>query len=81
MLGEMARTGIAVAQLPVGYYTPELKHKQLVRLKVEPELPDVEYFAIYRRAIGHALAGPVAKMAKEHCNFAASSTSRSWIRP
>ena len=25
-LGEMARTGIAVAQLPVGYYTPELKH-------------------------------------------------------
>jgi DNA-binding transcriptional LysR family regulator len=77
VLGEMARTGIAVAQLPVGYYTPELKHKQLVRLKVQPELPDVEYFAIYRRATGHALAGAVAKIAKAHCNFAATSTVRS----
>ncbi|MBS7776809.1 substrate-binding domain-containing protein [Acidovorax sp. CCYZU-2555] len=77
VLGEMARTGIAVAQLPVGYYTPELKRKQLVRLKVEPELPDVEYFAIYRRAIGHALAGAVANIAKEHCNFAATSTIQS----
>lgn len=49
----------------------------LVRLKVEPELPDVEYFAIYRRATGHALAGAVAKIAKAHCNFAATSTVRS----
>lgn len=71
VLGEMTRAGIAVAQLPVGYYTPDLQRKALVRLKVEPELPDVEYFAIYRRGIGHALAPAVAKMAKAHCDFSA----------
>jgi DNA-binding transcriptional LysR family regulator len=72
VLGEMTRAGIAVAQLPVGYYTPDLRRKALVRLKVEPELPDVEYFAIYRRATGHGLAAAVANMAKAHCDFAAT---------
>ena len=71
VLGQMARAGVAIAQLPVGYYTPELQRKELVRIHVTPELPDVEYFAIYRRGAGHALAPMVAKMAKQHCDFAA----------
>ncbi|MNW09407.1 hypothetical protein D3C71_2063950 [compost metagenome] len=65
----MTRAGVAVAQLPVGYYAPDLQRRELVRLHVAPELPDVEYFAIYRRGIGHPLAPTVAKTAQAHCDF------------
>lgn len=71
VLGQMVLAGVAVAQLPVGYYTPELRRKELVRLQVTPDLPDVEYFAIFRRGVGHGLAPLVAKMAQHHFDFSA----------
>lgn len=74
VLGQMTLAGVAIAQLPVGYYTPELQRKKLVRIHVTPDLPDVEYFAIYRRGVGHALAPLLATMAKQHCDFSSQVT-------
>lgn len=76
VLGQMALAGIAIAQLPVGYYSPELRSKQLVMVHVGPELPDVEYFAIYRAGIGHSLAPRVAEMARKHCEFSLRAAKR-----
>jgi DNA-binding transcriptional LysR family regulator len=75
VLGQMACAGVAIAQLPVGYYTPQLRRKELARIRVTPELPDLEYFAIFRKGGAHALAPIVAKMAQQHCNFATQATA------
>jgi DNA-binding transcriptional LysR family regulator len=70
-LGELTRAGVIVAQLPVGTYSEQLRRKELARIHVTPELPDVQYFAVYRRATAHRLAGQIAVIAKEVCNFSA----------
>lgn len=75
VLGQMTCAGVAIAQLPVGFYTPALRRKELVRVRVTPDLPDVEYFAIYRRQTAHRLAPQVAKMARRACDFKARATA------
>lgn len=69
VLGELTRVGAIVAQLPTGIYSEQLRKKELVRVLVTPELPDVQYFAVYRRATSHRLAEPIAAIAKDLCDF------------
>jgi DNA-binding transcriptional LysR family regulator len=69
VLGELTRAGVVVAQLPVGVYADSLRRKELVRIRVTPELPDVQYFAVYRRATAHRLAAHIAALAQETCDF------------
>lgn len=71
VLGELTRAGVIVAQLPVGIYSEQLRRKELVRIQVTPELPDVQYFAVYRRATAHRLASQIAVIAQDTCNFSA----------
>lgn len=68
-LGELVRQGVIVAQLPVGFYAPALRRKEMVRIQVTPDLPDVQYFAVYRRGSAHLLAARIAKQAQACCNF------------
>lgn len=70
-IGELTQAGVVVSQLPVGYYAEQLKKKKLVRLEVAPELPDVQYFAVYRKATAHSLAPEVARLAQKSCDFSA----------
>lgn len=69
VLGRMAIEGIAIAHLPVSFYSNELRSKVLTRIRVEPALPSADYFAIFRRNSGSVLASEVARAAAKHCNF------------
>lgn len=69
VLGQLTLSGLTVAQLPVGVFSAELKRKKLVRISVTPELPDVQYFAVYRRTTAHHLAPKVAALAQSCCDF------------
>lgn len=69
VLGQLTLAGVTVAQLPVGVFSEELKKKKLVKLAVTPELPDVQYFAVYRRSTAHHLAPMVAALAQSCCDF------------
>lgn len=69
VLGDLTRAGVVVAQLPVGYYSESLRRKELVRIDVAPELPDVQYFAVYRRGNAHKLASRIARLSQEVCDF------------
>lgn len=69
--GEMVLAGLGVAQLPAGFYGDALKAGRLVRVRTTPELPNVRYFAVYRRTSAHALAATLARLAKKHCDFSA----------
>jgi DNA-binding transcriptional LysR family regulator len=69
VLGQLTLAGVTVAQLPVGVFSEALKKKKLVKLAVTPELPDVQYFAVYRRSTAHHLAPKVAALAQSCCDF------------
>ena len=71
VLGEMVLAGLGVAQLPVQFYAGALKAGHLVRVRTSPVLPNVRYFAVYRRTPAHTLAPQLAKLAKKHCDFSA----------
>lgn len=73
VLGDLTRVGVIVAQLPIGIYSEQLRRKDLVRIQVTPDLPDVQYFAVYRRATAHRLAEPIAEIAQSLCDFSARS--------
>jgi DNA-binding transcriptional LysR family regulator len=65
------QAGIGIGQLPVQYYAEGLRSGRLVKLRVTPALPNVKYFAVYRRSPAHKLAPALAKLAKAECNFGA----------
>lgn len=71
ILAELARAGNVVAQLPIAIFADKLKRKELAKIDVTPELPDVQYFAVYRKATAHRLAGDIAKLAQATCDFSA----------
>jgi DNA-binding transcriptional LysR family regulator len=70
VLGSLTLAGLTVAQLPVGIFAEELRRRKLVNISVTPELPDVQYFAVYRRSTAHHLASKVAALAQSCCDFA-----------
>jgi DNA-binding transcriptional LysR family regulator len=68
-VGAMVLAGLAVGQLPVGYYAQQLREGRLVKLKTDPELPNLQYFAVYRRNGQHVLAPEFARKARRECDF------------
>jgi DNA-binding transcriptional LysR family regulator len=68
-VGNLVLAGLGVGLLPVGYYEPALKDGRLVRVRTTPALPNVKYFAVYRRGPMHRLAPHLGKLAREECNF------------
>lgn len=73
VLGQLTRTGVAIAQLPIDFYADELRLGELRAIQVSPDLPNVEYFAIFRRDGAHQDASAIAKLAKLNCDFSQPS--------
>ena len=71
VVGEMVQAGLGIALMPVRYYAPQVRAGRLVKLRTTPELPNVKYFAVWRRTPAHRLAAPVARLAKGLCDFGA----------
>lgn len=69
VVGELVQAGLGIGQLPVQYYAEALRQGRLVKLRTTPDLPNVRYFALHRRAPAHQLAPPLAKLAKAECDF------------
>jgi DNA-binding transcriptional LysR family regulator len=79
--GAMVLAGLGVAQLPVQFYAGALKAGQMVKVRTRPALPNVRYFAVYRRNPAHALAAPLAKLARKHCDFSARAIEFKALSP
>jgi DNA-binding transcriptional LysR family regulator len=68
-IGELTLAGVVVAQLPLGFYAEYLRKGELIRIDIAPELPGVQYYAVYRRATAHGLAPEIARFAQAACDF------------
>lgn len=71
VVGELVQAGLGIGLMPVDYYGPALRAGKLERIRVTPALPNVRYFAVYRRSDAHQLAPALAKLAKATCDFGA----------
>lgn len=71
-LNVMARLtigGLGISCLPTQFFAEQLKKRQLVRVKTEPTLPKLDFFAVYRREELYELTDKVITIAKEVCDF------------
>ena len=69
VVGRLVIEGKGIAQMPVPYYAQELHDGVLRRLKVTPALPNVRYYAVFKRAANHPLVREIAALAQETCDF------------
>ena len=68
-LAELTMAGLGISQLPILYYSEQIRLGRLVKLRTSPPVPSVKYFAVYRREAAGTLVDLVARLAQEHCDF------------
>lgn len=69
VVGRLVIEGKGIAQMPVPYYAQELRDGTLRRIRITPALPNVRYYAVYRRSMSHPLVTEIARLAQETCDF------------
>lgn len=65
----MTVAGLGIAYLPRHCLSPLIVAGSLEVLRVTPELPDVQYTAMYRDEIGGSLIAAIAALAQQCCDF------------
>lgn len=68
-LAAMAIAGIGIAYLPIEYYAQEIAEGKLRVIRTEPQLPDLEYFAVYDRRSPEPIPEKVAEFARLASRF------------
>jgi len=71
VVGAVVQAGLGVGLLPVQFYAEALRQGRLVKVRTTPVLPNVQYFAVYRRTAAYKRAPELAKLAKAECDFSA----------
>lgn len=68
-LAAMAIAGIGLAYLPIDYYADEIESGKLRIIRTEPQLPDLEYFAVYDRRSLEPILETIAEFARSTSRF------------
>ena len=66
---QLVEAGLGVGLMAERYYLRELRSRRLVRLRTGAKVPDVEYFAVYRRANQRPAVADLAQLAQTVCDF------------
>lgn len=69
VMGRLVEAGLGVGLMAERYYLRELRSRRLVRLRTGAKVPDVEYFAVYRRANQRPAVADLAQLAQTVCDF------------
>jgi DNA-binding transcriptional LysR family regulator len=69
VMGRLVEAGLGVGLMAERYYQRELRSRRLVRVKTVAKVPDVEYFAVYRRTQQLPAIAEIAQLAQTVCDF------------
>ncbi|VFR43117.1 LysR-family transcriptional regulator [plant metagenome] len=69
LVAQLTMLGLGISYLPPSYFAPLTSRGDLVQLKVAPDLPQVHYYAVYKKTVMSPLVAKVIEMAQEVCNF------------
>ncbi|VFR30901.1 LysR-family transcriptional regulator [plant metagenome] len=74
LVAQLTMLGLGISYLPPSYFAPLTSRGDLVQLKVAPDLPQVHYYAVYKKTVMSPLVAKVIEMAQEVCNFEGSGS-------
>ena len=77
VLAGLAASGLGVTFLTASYFKAEIESGRLRVIKTEPAIPPIRYFAVHRVQDLSPLAGRVADIALECCDFSARALAGS----
>jgi len=69
VVGQLTMDGLGVSCLPVDYFSQALRERKLVRLRTDPALPSLDFFAVYRRDTSFPLLEHVMELSRALCDF------------
>lgn len=73
VLAALAAAGLGITFLNEHYSQAELKSGRLRIIRTTPEIPPIQYFAVYRKDALDPLADRISQIAKECCDFSIRS--------
>ncbi|WP_367208753.1 LysR substrate-binding domain-containing protein [Mesorhizobium sp.] len=73
MLAALAAAGLGIAFLNEHYSRAELRSGRLRIIRTAPEIPPIQYFAVYRTDALDPLAERISQIAKRYCDFSNGS--------
>lgn len=79
VLAALTIAGLGVSFLPREHFAREIENGRLQALDVAPQLPDLEYYAVFEKRQSQPLAHPIAQLAQQCSSFrkpAAAATAR-----
>jgi len=71
---QMTISGLGISSLPAKYVEDHVAAGRLVRLRTNPQLPRLKYFAVYRAMDEYPFIEKVIPLAKAMCDFSLNSS-------
>jgi len=69
MMAQLAMLGLGISYLPGAYFAPLVARGALRQLEVQPDLPTINYYAVYKKSVINPVVSTVIDIARETCNF------------
>ncbi|BCY22806.1 LysR family transcriptional regulator [Bordetella pertussis] len=69
MMAQLTMLGLGISHLPSAYFDPLVARGALCRLRVQPDLPTIHYYAVYKKSLINPVVSTVIDIARETCNF------------
>ncbi|MEI2415594.1 LysR family transcriptional regulator [Orrella sp. JC864] len=69
VVAQLTMLGLGISYLPPSYFGPLVAAGHLRQLDVVPELPQVHYYAVYKKALFNPMVARVVELASEVCDF------------
>lgn len=69
MMAQLTMLGLGISYLPGAYFQPLVDRGVLCRLNVKPDLPTINYYAVYKKSVINPVVNTVIDIAREACDF------------
>ncbi len=69
MMAQLAMLGLGISYLPGAYFAPLVASGALCRLRVRPDLPTINYYAVHKKSAINPVINTVIDIARQACDF------------
>lgn len=69
MMAQLTMLGLGIGYLPGAYFAPLVERGVLRQLDVRPDLPTINYYAVYKKSLVNPVVATVIDIARRECAF------------
>jgi len=74
VVAQMTILGMGISYLPPAYFAPLVARGELLQLRVSPPLPQVSYYAVFKKSLMNPVVASVIEIAQQVCDFDAGGS-------